>query len=87
VKSLVDLLFGRPLKEESREKVGPAAGVAIFGLGSAAYGPEAALTMLIPLGARALNYILPISVSIIALLCVGISTPPASRRQVRAWVA
>jgi amino acid transporter len=75
VKSLVDLLLGRPLKssEESREKVGPAAGIAIFGLdalGSASYGPEAALTLLIPLGASALNYILPISASIVALLLI-----------------
>jgi amino acid transporter len=75
VKSLVDLLLGRPLKssEESREKVGSTAGIAIFGLdalGSAAYGPEAALTILIPLGAYALNYILPISASIIALLLI-----------------
>jgi amino acid transporter len=75
VKSFVDLLLGRPLKssEESREKVGPAAGIAIFGLdalGSAAYGPEAALTVLIPLGAHATDYILPISASIIALLLI-----------------
>jgi hypothetical protein len=75
VKSLIDLLLGRPLKssEEIREKTGPAAGIAIFGLdalGSAAYGPEAALTVLIPLGASATNYILPISASVIALLLI-----------------
>jgi hypothetical protein len=61
VKSLVDLLLGRPLKssEEIREKVGPAAGIAIFGLdalGSAAYGPEAALTVLIALATYAIRY-------------------------------
>ena len=58
--SITDLIFGRPLKlsEEKKEKIGPAAGVAIFGLdalGSAAYGPEAALTLLIPLGSRELT--------------------------------
>ena len=75
MKSFVDLLLGRPLKssKEAREKVGPAAGIAIFGLdalGSAAYGPEAALTVLIPLGAYAIHYSLPISASIIALLLI-----------------
>jgi amino acid transporter len=39
-------------------------------LGSAAYGPEAALTLLIPLGAAGLGYIGPISALIIALLLV-----------------
>lgn len=74
--SLADFLFGRPLKlsEERRERVGPAAGIAIFGLdalGSAAYGPEAALTLLMPLGAAALAYIVPISASIIILLLIA----------------
>ena len=73
--SLADFLFGRPLKssEERRERVGPAAGIAIFGLdalGSAAYGPEAALTALIPLGAAALVHVIPISASIILLLWI-----------------
>lgn len=72
---LADFLFGRPLKssEERRERAGPAAGIAIFGLdalGSAAYGPEAALTILIPLGAAALAYIVPIGASVIVLLWV-----------------
>jgi amino acid transporter len=39
-------------------------------LGSAAYGPEAALTLLIPLGAAGVRYIGPISTLIIALLLV-----------------
>lgn len=73
--SLADFLFGRPLKssEERRERIGPAAGIAIFGLdalGSAAYGPEAALTLLIPLGAAGIVYIIPISASIIVLLLI-----------------
>ena len=73
--SLIDLLFGRPLKssEERRERIGPAAGIAIFGLdalSSAAYGPEAALTLLVPLGAAGIKYIIPISASIIILLSI-----------------
>lgn len=70
--SILDLLFGRPLSsdEERKERVGPAAGVAIFGLdalSSAAYGPEAALTIL---GAVGYVYIFPISLSIIVLLTI-----------------
>ena len=73
--SLVDLLFGRPLatREERAEKIGATAGIPIFGLdalSSAAYGPEAALTLLIPLGAAGVAYILPITGSIIVLLAI-----------------
>src|SRR6266446_9986292 len=73
--SLLDIVFGRPLasKEERAEKIGPAAGIPIFGLdalSSAAYGPEAALTLLIPLGAAGVAYILPVSFSIIVLLTI-----------------
>jgi amino acid transporter len=73
--SLSDLLFGRPLasSEDRAEKIGPAAGIPIFGLdalSSAAYGPEAALTLLIPLGAAGVAYILPITFSILALLAI-----------------
>jgi amino acid transporter len=73
--SLIDLLVGRPLKssEERGEKLGPAAGIAVFGLdalSSAAYGPEAALTLLIPLGAAGIAYVIPISASIIILLVI-----------------
>jgi len=71
--SLIDFLFGRPLRssEESTERLGPAAGIPVFGLdalSSAAYGPEAALTLLIPLGALGVLYILPITISIVVLL-------------------
>jgi len=71
--AILDLLFGRPLAttEERAEQVGSVTGVPIFGLdalSSAAYGPEAALTLLIPLGAAGVAYILPISASIIVLL-------------------
>lgn len=73
--SLKDLIFGKPLptSQERAEQIGPAAGIAIFGLdalSSAGYGPEAALTVLIPLGALGASYILPISVSIVVLLAV-----------------
>ena len=73
--SLADILFGRPLasSEDRAEKIGPAAGIPIFGLdalSSAAYGPEAALTLLIPLGAAGIAYIMPITLSIIGLLAI-----------------
>jgi amino acid transporter len=70
---IVDLLLGRPLatEDEKAERIGPAKGIPIFGLdalSSAAYGPEAALTLLIPLGMAGVAYILPISISIVVLL-------------------
>jgi amino acid transporter len=70
---LLDFLFGPPLRSDAdrEERVGPAAGIPIFGLdalSSAAYGPEAALTLLIPLGAAGIAWIFPISVSIVILL-------------------
>ena len=73
--SILDLLFGRPLasKDERAERIGPLAGIPIFGLdalSSAAYGPEAALTLLIPLGAAGVAYILPITGAILALLVI-----------------
>jgi amino acid transporter len=72
---LSDFLFGRPLanSEERAEHIGPSAGIPIFGLdalSSAAYGPEAALTLLIPLGLEGVHIILPISAAIIALLII-----------------
>jgi len=73
--SLIDVLLGKPLatSEERAEQIGAAAGIPIFGLdalSSAAYGPEAALTLLIPLGAAGIAYIWPVSVSIIVLLAI-----------------
>src|SRR5450631_2564421 len=73
--SVLNLLFGRTLatSEERAEQVGPIAGIPIFGLdalSSAAYGPEAALTLLIPLGAAGVAYIVPVSASIIVLLAI-----------------
>src|ERR1700680_4512 len=73
--SIVDILLGKPLatSDERAEQIGPVAGIPIFGLdalSSAAYGPEAALTLLIPLGAAGVAYIVPVSASIIALLAI-----------------
>src|SRR5271169_7197093 len=71
--SVVDILIGKPLatSDERAECIGASAGIPIFGLdalSSAAYGPEAALTLLIPLGAAGIAYMVPISASIIVLL-------------------
>ena len=73
--NLNDLLFGKPLRssDEAGEKLGPVAGLSVFGLdalSSAAYGPEAALTLLIVLGAAGISYIVPITVSIVILLTI-----------------
>jgi amino acid transporter len=73
--SAMDLLFGRPLSssEERGEKLGPLAGIPVFGLdalSSAAYGPEAALSLLIVLGTAGIAYIVPITISIIILLII-----------------
>jgi amino acid transporter len=71
----VNLLFGRPLatSEERAEHIGPLAGIPVFGLdalSSAAYGPEAALTLLIPLGLLGVQYIVPVSTAIVILLTI-----------------
>ncbi len=71
--SVISFLIGRPLasSEEEGEKIGVTKGVPVFGLdalGSAAYGPEAALTLLIPLGVAGLAYLIPLSAVIIVLL-------------------
>jgi amino acid transporter len=73
--ALLDYLLGRRLAtfEEGEQRVGVAAGIPMLGLdalGSAAYGPEAALTLLIPLGAAGVSYIGPISTLIVVLLIV-----------------
>jgi amino acid transporter len=73
--SLFDLVMGKPLatSEERAEHIGPIAGIPVFGLdalSSAAYGPEAALTLLIPLGLAGLAHIVPITFAIILLLVI-----------------
>jgi amino acid transporter len=58
-------------EEDKAERIGPARGIPVFGLdalSSAAYGPEAALTLLIPLGMAGAYFIWPITISIIVLL-------------------
>jgi amino acid transporter len=70
-----DILFGKPLPtwDERAEHLGVGTGIPIFGLdalSSAAYGPEAALTLLIPLGAAGIAHIIPISASVIGLLII-----------------
>lgn len=73
--SFFDLVVGKPLatSEERAEQIGPIAGIPVFGLdalSSAAYGPEAALTLLIPLGLAGIAHIVPISFAIILLLAI-----------------
>ena len=73
--SLVETLLGRRLAswESEHAKIGPLSGVPVLGLdglASAAYGPEAALTILIPLGAVGLRYIGPITILILFLLTI-----------------
>ena len=71
--SLIDTIFGRPLAsgEAGEQRIGTAGGVPTFGLdalSSAAYGPEAAMTVLLPLGAAGLTFIFPITMAIVILL-------------------
>src|ERR1700724_2082284 len=72
---ILNLLVGKPLatSDERAEQIGPSRGIPIFGLdalSSAAYGPEAALSLLIPLGVLGVQYIIPISAAIIMLLVI-----------------
>src|SRR5271170_7450387 len=72
---ILNIFMGRPLAnwEEQGEQIGPSAGIPIFGLdalSSAAYGPEAALTLLIPLGLLGIHYILPVVGAIAVLLII-----------------
>src|ERR1700690_812028 len=73
--SFINVLFGKPLatSEERAERIGASAGIPVFGLdalSSAAYGPEAALSLLIPLGAAGLVYIFPLTISVCVLLLI-----------------
>src|ERR1700736_1138028 len=73
--NILDLVVGKPIKttDERAEQIGPAQGIPIFGLdalSSAAYGPEAALSLLIPLGLLGVRYIVPGSAAIITLLMI-----------------
>jgi amino acid transporter len=71
--SLLKTLLGRRLatSEAEQVKIGAVRGVPVLGLdalASAAYGPEAALTILIPLGAAGLDVIQPVTAVILILL-------------------
>src|SRR5271154_6640298 len=73
--AIQDRIFGKPLatSEERAEQIGVGAGIPIFGLDaltSAAYGPEAALALLIPLGMLGTQYLLPIITCILILLVI-----------------
>ena len=72
---LIDVLFGRPLasSEDEGQRISPQQGIPTFGLdalSSAAYGPEAALTILLPLGLLGVRYIVPLTAAIIGLLVI-----------------
>jgi len=72
---VMNLLFGRPLasSEDQGERITPSQGVPTFGLdalSSAAYGPEAALTILLPLGLAGVRYIAPLTAAIVVLLLI-----------------
>src|SRR5207245_4279906 len=70
---LLELLLGRPLRsdEETVERIGVLTAIPVLGLAalaSASYGPEAALTVLIPLGPAAPVWVRPIALAIVGLL-------------------
>jgi amino acid transporter len=73
--SLLHTFLGRRLANFEAEdtKVGAIRGVPVLGLdalASAAYGPEAALVILIPLGVAGLRYMAPLTVLILVLLAI-----------------
>ncbi len=72
----IDVLLGKPLatSDAAHEHIGVAAGIPIFGLDgltSAAYGPEQAMVLLIPLGMAGVQmHLMPIFTSILLLLAI-----------------
>jgi len=71
--ALLDKILGKPLRssDESREALTIVTGVPALGLdalASTAYGPEAALAILAPLGVAGLGYMPGITLGILALL-------------------
>jgi len=73
--ALGDLLLGRPLKssDEQHQKIGFGTGLPLMGidaLSSSAYGTEAALFVLIPVGLAGLGAITPITAAIIILMII-----------------
>ena len=73
---VTDLVIGKPLatSEAHNEHIGVAAGIPIFGLDgltSAAYGPEQAMSLLIPLGLLGVQqHLMPIFTAILILLTI-----------------
>jgi amino acid transporter len=72
---IVSWLIGPPLRTEAsrHESLGVATGIPALGLdalASAAYGPEAALTVLLPLGVGGPALVLPLAVTIVTLLII-----------------
>ncbi len=70
-----DVVLGRRLanREAEARRIGAFEGVPAMGLdalGSTAYGPEAALVMLMPLGAAGLHYIGWVTAPVVALLAI-----------------
>lgn len=73
--SLRDLLLGRRLRssEDVDQRIGVWTGVAVLGLdalASAAYGPEAAMSVLRPLGPGGLRALLPILTAVVVILLI-----------------
>ena len=74
--NLFDLLLGKPLatSDAEHEHIGVAAGIPIFGLDgltSAAYGPEQAMSLLVPLGLIGVQqHLIPIFGAILVLLTI-----------------
>ena len=73
--SIVNLILGRRLanREYVERKINAFEGVpamGLDGLGSSAYGPEAALTVLIPLGAAGIAHIGTVMLPILVLLAI-----------------
>ena len=71
--TLLEILIGRRLAncEAQQSKITTIEGlpaIDLDGLASSAYGPEAALTILLPLGAARLNWIAPITLAILLVL-------------------
>src|SRR3984893_9809052 len=71
----INVLFGRPLAstEDEGERITPTQGIPTFGLdalSSAAYGPEAALPILLALVLLGVHYIVPLTAWIIGLLVI-----------------
>jgi amino acid transporter len=70
---IFDALLGKPIAtdDDEGERIGSLTGVGVFGLdalASAAYGPEALLTALLPLGASGNAYVAPLMGAIVVLL-------------------